>query len=234
MNPGLREGDSLDALLMVTHGELDPDERNLAVEQLFQRNQSQLRAVFRELGLRMETPEVPVERVLAGEVPGAQQLWVGRTQDGKAVNVWVAAVVQREYFLVVLGLALEANAPQYMPGFKRVFSSLALTPPKRNPRLEGMLAGRRVSHNDTTSSGSSSYFYTFGEGGTVRKEIIISFANTGGLDISGGSTEESGRYEVIGDEVYFFFSSGQESGVVVLEGGELAGVRFGSTLYRAR
>jgi hypothetical protein len=234
INPGLGPGDTLDSIVMVSHGRLEPEDRNSSVEQLFQKNQPEIGELFTQLQLRMRRPRTGPERVLVGDVPGAQQTWSGRTADGKAVVVWMAGLVKREYFLFVFGLALEDKQELYLPRVKRIFSSLRITPPERNPQLEAALVGRQIANNRTDSSGSTTYIYTFRADRSVHKLSMISFANTGGVGVSGGSSEDIGRFEVIGDEVYLYFGSGQSVGTVVLEGGRLAGVRFGASLYRAR
>lgn len=232
INPGLRQGDRLDAILLLTHGELEEDERSRPIEALLVDNEADVRALFAELELRVQGPDGPPERVLVGELPGACQTWSGRTADGQPVTVWIGAVARREYFLAVVGVLVREHAERYLPGVKRVFTTLQLTPPERNTQLEGLLAGREVGHSSVHSSGSSSWIYALRADGSVKKTSIMSFS---GMGVSGGSSEEFGRWEVVGDEVYLSFASGQEVARVERHpSGQLAGLRFGQRLYAAR
>ncbi len=231
VQPGLRPGDRIDAILLVTHGELEDQERSQTIEQLFASNQAEIRELMAELELKVEGADGPPERVLVGELPGAVQTWSGRTADGQPVTVWIGAVARREYFLAVVGVLVREQSGQYLPGLKRILTSLQLTPPERNTSLEGLLAGRRIGSSSVHSGGSTTWLYDFFADGSFRRETIMSFS---GLGVSGGSSEERGRWEVIGDELFLYSSSGQEVARPVVEGGRLVGVRFGERLYGLR
>jgi hypothetical protein len=166
--------------------------------------------------------------VTLGEAPGAVQRWVGKTIDGKPVTLWVGGAVKREYWLGVSLLVLGQKEPEYLPGTKRLFSTLTLSPPQRNRALEQALTGREIYHTETDSNGSYSTTYTLRSDLSVFKQ---SFFSSGGVS---GSTDATGRWEIVGEQLYLFFEDGQSSGRIVLESGRPGCVMFGDARYSIR
>lgn len=223
INPGLTT--TLDAILLVTHGELDEAETNAEVTRLLDQHAPELLAELAGQGIRLDKARKPSRKVTVGEVPGAVQRWTGKTGDGKPVTLWVGGVTKREYWLGVSLIVLGAEEDTFLPGAKRLFSTLELAPPERNRKLEQALFGRSFAHTDNSSSGSFSTTYELRGDLTVFKQ---SFFSAGEIS---SSTEDTGRWEIVGDEIYLYFQDGQKGGRLVLQGGQATAVMFGDTRY---
>jgi len=235
VNPGLSEKDTLDALILMTWGQLEAADRGLRPAQLIDRDEAQFREWMREQQIVLSKAAQKAESVLVGDVPGATQEWRGKTSEGRAVRLWLGGIVKREYSLAVVVVLLDEHAERaeaYLSGVKQVFASLRATPPQRNAAVEAALAGHEVSKDGSGSGGFLASTYDFRADGSVKKEILMSGVS-GLYDVS-GSTEEWGRYEVVGDLLYLYFKDGQECASVVVEGQAVVGVRFGSSVCRLR
>lgn len=225
INPGLGPNDTLDVVIIVTGGQLEQNERGVPIETLTQRYEGDVRSMMAAQGIQLQPATAAPRRVLVGDLPGCEQTWKGRTQDGKAVELWMGLVAKRDYYLVTMGILLDGKGPRYMPGIKRIFTTMEPTPPERNEQLQQAFAGHRISHNETTGSGSFTTIYSFSQGGGVHEENMFS-----GGEFS-SATEDSGTYEVIGDELYLYMSDGQKVGQVQSSGGRIQSVRFGDSVY---
>jgi len=223
INPGLT--DTLDAIVLVTHGELDEGQRNQEVTRLLDGHSPELLAELKTQGIRLDRAAKPSRKVTVGEVPGAVQRWTGKTSDGKPVTLWIGGVTKRDHWMGVSLLVLGKKESEFLPGAKRLFSTLELAPPERNRKLEQVLAGHSFAHNETTESGSYTTSYELRADLSLFKQ---SFFSSNG--ISGGS-DATGRWEVIGDEVFLYLEDGQRSGQVVLEGGRPSHLLIGSSRY---
>lgn len=236
LNPGFGPQDSLDALIFLTYGRLDADEKNVPIDELLQKGEDEIRGQLEQQGIQVGRADGKPEKVSVGEVPGAIQTWSGRAQSGVDVEVWTGALVKRDYYLAVMAVLVGGKGDRFLPEIKRVFQTLRPTPPEPNPELAAALAGREFSHIETMrDSGAFTTIYELRAGGRVRKQMLVSgtLGGSGGTGI-GGSSDETGTWEVVGDEVFLYFADGQSSGQVVMEGGQIVGLRFGKLLYRAR
>jgi len=232
VNPGLKEGDSLDVVLLVNYGELDQGEVGRSPAALLDANSAEFRRNMRGQEIILEKAVKKAKPVLVKDVPGAVQEWIGRTQNGKPLRLWLGAVVKREYYMTVTAILLSKKEGAYLPGAKRIFFSLAPKPPKRNPEAEAALAGQSIAKTDNSAGGFSGTTYEFSAGGSVTTEFLFS-GITGSVDV-GGSNTEHGTYEVVGQMLYMYFRSGQVSGELVKERGRLTGVRLGEAFYPLR
>lgn len=231
VNPGLAQGDTLDALVFLTWGQLEEGDRGKRPTALVDRDEAEFRAGMREQGLVLDRAQAKSRAVLVGDVPGAVQEWTGKASSGQAIRVWLGGVLKRDTYLSVAVVLVDAKAERFLPGVKQLFASLKPTPPERNPALERALAGHTMSRSQSGSSGFFGSVYELRADGSVKKELLAS-GGVGGMDYVGASTEEWGRWEVVGDLLYLYFRDGQECGSVVVEGGAATGVQFGSALYR--
>jgi hypothetical protein len=232
VNPGLGPKDTLEAIIFLTWGSLDEDERGVKPALLVDRAEPEFRSWMRQHEILLSKPEEKAVPVLVGDVPGATQVWTGKTSSGQAVRLWLGGIVKREYYLTVSVVLLDAKADRFLPGVKQVFASLEATPPEHNRVLEAALAGRSIQKGSSESGGFFGSTYDFDADGSVKKEMLMS-GLSGAYDIS-GSTEEWGTYEVVGDILFMYFKDGQDSGTVVVEDRQVVGVRFGESLYHLR
>lgn len=234
IQPGLAPGETLDALILVQHGELELEDQNVAPAALVDRHEAAFRAEMKAAGIELAPAAQRARAVLVGDVPGAVQEWRGKTADGRELRLWLGGVVRRDAWLTVAGALLSGREERFLPGLKRVFATLAPAAPERNQELERLLAGRSFSRSESFGrAGSSTSWYSFGADGRVKKELSM-----GGLSgLSGsvhGSSEEWGRYEAIGPTLYLYFRDGQSTAEAALEGGGISGLRMHGAFYRLR
>ena len=133
--------------------------------------------------------------------------------------------VKREYYLSVVAILVESKTQKFLPGIKRIFLSMKPNPPQRNRQAEQALVGGSFGANDTNDSGSFSSTYAFYQDGTFKKMMMFSSGEVG------GSTEDFGRYEVVGDIVYLSLESGQETMQVVVNQGYVSLKTSGGRTY---
>lgn len=233
VNPGFGPEDTLDALILLTYGELEASDRNVPPAALIERHSPAFKRDLRKEGIQLGKPLSKARAVLVGEVPGGVKEWSATVQGGKKVDVWLGTIVKRDCYLSVGAVIVDGAAERFLPRIKRIFFTLEASPPERNPALERLLAGRSIGKVDINASGSFTTTYAFHDGGGVTSLSMMS-GSPSDFDPVSMSSEQQGRYEVVGDVLYMYFGSGQESGVVSVEAGRLVGVLFGETLYAAR
>ena len=227
INPGLKQGDKVDAVIALGWGELPEEDRNLPVDRLLEKRGPELQAMLAQgLGVQFSEPG-PTRLVATRDVPGAVAEWPGQKGDQK-YTLWIGAVVKREYYMAVLAVVEEGAQAKYLPGCRRILLTLAPRPPERNLAAEQALVGRSFGHTSSESGGSFSSWYEFRAGNQVTKTSTISGLGLGGVD---GGTDEAGQYQVIGQTVFIFLKSGQVTGQLVIEGGGIAAIQIGSSRY---
>jgi hypothetical protein len=77
-------------------------------------------------------------------------------------------------------LVLGPKETEFLPGAKRLFSTLPVSPPQRNRALEKALTGREIFHTETDSNGSYSTTYTLRSDLSVFKESSFSSGEVSG------------------------------------------------------
>ena len=150
------------------------------------------------------------------------------------VRIWLGGLVVREWYLTITAVVLEERAEQFVPGLLRALLTLAPRPPERNLTLEATLVGRGFRRSETFPGAGSTYStYRFQADGVVHKELLM--GGRIGLDYDvNGSTQEAGRYEVVGTLLYLRFPDGQQTAQVVFEGEHPVALRIGDGVYKAR
>lgn len=234
VNPGLKETDTLDCLLVVNHGELAEEERGMEIAAIFQRNEASLREGLAQQGIQVEPAAAPPAKVAVGERAGVEQQWRGRGPSGP-ITVWIGAVTEREYYLAVMAVVMDSAADRYLPGCKRVFASIEAKPPVRNPVLEAAITGGEFGGSSSFGGGGSiTTVYEFAPGGRVKKTVITSGMAGISIDV-GGSTEEWGTWRGVGELVYLQFRGGQEvARADAVQDGIVPALRFGTARYGRR
>ncbi len=240
INPGLGETDTLDAIIAIAFGALDEEERGLAAATLLDRYEPRLRNELAGQGIALQPAARRARPVALGDRVGAEQTWRGSANDG-AVTVWLGGVTARHEYLVVTAIVVSGQEDRFLPGARLVFGSVSAPTPRARAGAAGggtgaaggLLAGATFAGGETLSGGSLHSIYEFAGGGRVKKEMLMS-GGVGILGEVGADTEDWGTYEVAGDVITLSFADGEESASLVIEGGEVTGLRFGRALYRRR
>ncbi len=235
INPGLKEGDTLDAIPLMGWGLLEGDDLRRSPAQLITSHEREWLAEMRKDGMKLKKATTPPERVLVDGVPGAQQEWVG-SAGGKSLRMWLGAIVKGEAFLFTAVVVMDEKRDQYIPLSKQMFLSVKPTPPERNRKLERALVGRKVVSSSFIGDrldvpDSFSWSYTFKEDGSMKYAWYMSGGY--GIDmIASCSDSEWGSYEIYGKEVFIFLQSGQQVGELVLEDGVPVAMKLKGSRYR--
>lgn len=233
VNPGLGEHDTLDAIVMVTWGELEEDERGKDLVELFTRGEKELLDGLRAQGIEVQASKTPPRKVAVGDRAGVEKIWPGRTAGAK-VQVWSGALVEREYYLAVITIVIDGKEARFLPGAKRLFRSLQPRAPERNRAAEASLAGATFGSGDKAGRGGSFHtIYSFRADGTVKKEMLMSGSVGVGIDV-GGSSEDFGRYHAVGPVLYLQFRDGQRTARLELSGDQVTAIVVDETRYARR
>ena len=227
INPGLKEGDTLDAVILVSFGELTEEERGQPIEAILTARESELLAGFAEMGVQLARATAEPTRIGVKDLAGAEQLWRGEA-GGQAVTLWFGALVQREYYFAVVALVVDASSKRFMPGARRILASVEPKAPVRDRAVEGELAGLEFgSSTDFGGGGSIHTVYEFATGGSVARRTMTS--GSFGIDGSvGGETIARGTYMVVGPLVYLQFGDGQEVARLVRDGRDIGALTLGN------
>lgn len=233
LNPGLGPTDTLDAILGLMWGRLEKQDHNVPVAKVIESKLPQLRAALAQQGLTVGEPDGEIETFRGKDVPGAVLVLRGQTQTGQAVQVWFGGIAKRDAWISVSGVLLAAAEAKYLSKLKRVFTSLEPKPPERNAKVEAALAGATFAsvQNGRVVQSSHAATYAFGAGGSVTRRLMSNVSPTPGLPGVMTDAETTGNYEVCGDVLYLYFASGQETGQVVLQGGQAAAIKIGNGEY---
>ncbi|MBK8101478.1 MAG: hypothetical protein IPK26_30730 [Planctomycetes bacterium] len=233
LNPGLGPTDTLDAILGLMWGRLEKQDHNVPVAKVIESKLPQLRAALAEQGLTVGEPEGRIETFRGKDVPGAVLVLRGQTQNGQAVQVWFGGIAKRDAWISVSGVLLASAEAKYLPKLKRIFTSLEPKPPERNAKAEAALAGVTFASVQSGRVVKSSHAatYAFGAGGSVTRRLMSNVSTEPGMPGVMTDAETTGNYEVCGDVLYLYFASGQETGQIVLQGGQAVAIRIGNGEY---
>lgn len=234
LNPGLTATDTLDAIIGLMWGRLEPQDQNQPVAALIEKRVPEMKKLLAEQGLTVGEPEGPIATYKGKDVPGAVLTFKSQGPQGQKLLVWFGGIVKRDSWLAVSAVVLEGKEQNFMPQVKRIFTSLEPKPPERNPKLEAALVGRSFSSSQYGKITGSAHHasYTFHQGSTVARRLISNVPDRPGLPGSGADSERTGRYEVCGDVLFLYFESGQEVGQVMQQGGQVSGIRMGNAEYK--
>ncbi len=224
INPGLRQGEARDAVVLLTWGRLEDGDLDQSPVDVFRKHEADVRQMLAGSGIEITGVRSDPGLVMVDEVPGVVVEWTG-TGGGKPLLVWIGLVIKRDWYLGVVGLIAEPRVAEFLPGTKRIFASLKPQPPERNREAEAAIAGHTFSTSETHAGGAFYSWYEFYANGRCQKTLSFS-----GGDV-GSTSETPGTWEVVGNTVYLYLQDGQETAALVLEGGRLTGLRFGNQVY---
>ena len=234
LNPGFTAASTLDAMVGLMWGRLEPEDQNQPVAKVTARWLPRLRQMLAEQGLTIGDDKPAIETFRGRDVPGTVVTMKGTSRNGSKVLVWCGGMVKRDSWIAVNGVVLQGKEDGYLPKLKRIFASLEPKPPEHNAALEQALVGRSFSSSQygRVTNSASHATYAFSGGNQVSRRLMTNIAAEPGLPGASADVERIGRYEVCGDVLYLYFETGQEAGQVVVEGGQVQGIRIGSADYR--
>ncbi len=225
VNPGFKPTDTLDALIIVGTGRLEPGDLHRAPTAIIDRDERELRQSYTNEGIRLQAPRRPAQAVQVGSYPGAVQEWKGTLANGTKVEVWLGAASAKGYYITVAAILAKGRENEFLPDVKRILATMEVNPPDRRPELERQFAGRRISQTSNTDSGSFSTIYEFRADGSVSSRSL--FSGSIGLDMANGETTDIGTYAVVGEVLYMTFPISEQSHDLTLQGSRVTGVKMG-------
>jgi hypothetical protein len=235
INPGFTPSDTLDALVVIAYGELDTDQARIDIADLFESVRPSVLQDLASQGIEVQDGRSRARRVALAHATGVIQLWKGKAGE-RDVVVWFGGLTSGGYYLTVTAAVLADKVRRFLPGAKRILYSAQPRPPQRDPAVERELEDAEFSALETRPGGSRGSFSTilqFRTGNSVKRTIIIS-GTVGVMTDVGGSSEEWGTYQVIGDEVRLSFSGSQDALTIAVEQGHIVALEREGRTYSRR
>lgn len=232
INPGLNAADSLDALVVVSYGELEPAQAQMDVAALFPEVRAAILEELASQSIAVSDSAAAPRTVRLAHAIGLVQEWPGKAGK-RDVHVWFGGLVKDGHYLTATAVVVAGQEHRFVPGMKRLLYSTNPRPPQRNTAAEQALAGARFASVESPGRGSFSSSFEFSPGLRVKKTMMMS--GMVGLSSSvGGDTEEWGTYEVTGDQVTITFQDSQDTLKLVVEQGQIVGLDRDGRTYRRR
>ena len=235
INPGFTAADTLDALIVVSYGELAAGQDGSDIADLFESVRPSILQDLASQGIEVHEGDRRPGRVALANAMGLVQQWRGQA-GGRDVIAWFGGLSSSGCYLTVTAVMLATSLRRFLPGTKRLLYSVQPRPPQRDVAAERALESAEFSAFETRPGGSRGSFSTileFGSGNSLKKTIILS--GTLGLTTDvGGSSEEWGTYQVIGDEVWLSFSGARDDLTLVSEQGHIVALERDGRTYRRR
>ncbi len=123
ISAGAGANNTLEAMALVAHGELEPEERGKsAVQHLVDDGPS----VCEGFGLMQPRAAGEPRALTIHGVPGAEGTWTGTLQNGVPATVWTGAVITGERFVVVAIVVQQGREQAYLPKARRMLASTRL------------------------------------------------------------------------------------------------------------
>lgn len=139
---GTIESAQTEGLVLGEIGPLTPEQKAKPARDAIREAKPNLLQMLEGEGIQVANPGEPKEVEVAG-VPGGVFEWQGKNAQGQAWAVWIGVLVQKERYLLVIGLLPEGKAAAHAPKLKRVFASCRLDPnaPLPQPPEGGAMPG---------------------------------------------------------------------------------------------
>lgn len=187
VNPGLKESDRLDCLLVVVWGRLDESQRGLDAVATMEAHDAELRAELKAQQVDLRAPEDRPKRVPVGGFDGAERMYAGKAA-GNRVGTWVGTTLQEGWHATVVAVVVAGKEERYLPGARRILEAARISPPKADPGLDAQLAGGEYSGTTSFGGGGAIHVvYRFARGGSVTRTSLVS----GSFAIDGATAGES-------------------------------------------
>jgi hypothetical protein len=225
---GARRGQAVTAQVAILSGRLPVEQRRLSTLDVVRANLPLIGEILAGRGIVVPQPPEPRAVTVAG-TPGATAEGPAVTAAGERAHVWFGALVRDASHASVLAAVLDADRRDVLPEVEALFASMRVEVPARNLQLEQALVGRELSASIHPGDGGAiHYLYSFHPGNRVAHRSMLAMGSSGGFDAA-----RPGTYEIFGNTLYLDVQDeGQKVGTVMVQDGQIAGIRFGDTFYR--
>lgn len=123
LNVGIGQGQVLEAMVLVSHGEPDEEDRGKTPGQLMDALGPDL---AQNLSLTGARPVGEPRPVAINGVAGAEATWSGTLPNGVPALLWFGGAVSADRYVVVVALIQQGREQEYLPRAKRVLASTRL------------------------------------------------------------------------------------------------------------
>lgn len=227
LNPGFAPTDTLDALVVVMHGELDPEDQSSPLEAVVRERLPDLAAELRDQAIVADFRNARPRTVPTASGDGVVIETKGRANDAHDVRVWLGVVRDGAAYAVVLGVLTTGRAAEFLPPLARLHQTMSFAAAGSQAGSQVLsLAGTEFGRSSIGSGGNSlTTVYTFAAGGSVSRRTMFS------SEFGGSDSTVSGTWTVEGDSVTMTFGDGTTVATLIRGDGEVSGLRVGANLY---
>lgn len=233
VNPGLKQSDTLDCLLVIVWGELEPSQHQLDAVGIMQQQETALRNELRAQQVALQAPREQPTPMAVGPHMGAELMFEG-TAAGNPVRTWVGTTLQAGWHGTVVAVMVRGQEARFLPQVRQMMSSLRIQAPQRDAKLEAALLNREYQGSTAFGSGGAIHVtYRFEAQGVVMRTALVS----GSLGIDGavgGETVRRGTWTSAGDSLTMRFEDGPEQARVQRRAGRIEALQVGTVRYTAR
>ncbi len=229
LDPGFRPTDTLDALVLVTGGELAAGTRRRPVVDLLQQ---ELRAVLADLagqGIDVDAARAVVRPVRLPGGDGAEVELPGTAAGERPVTVWIGATRGPSHWSAVIAVMLRGKVAKFLPGARHVlFTTRFEAPDETADAATGSdgLDGLEFGDSSFGSDASLTTVYRFGAGGRMQRRTMFS------SPLGGSDSQTPGTYVMRGDRVTMRCGDEVVEGRIERRGGDVVALHIGRAVYR--
>lgn len=215
VNPGFAPGESQDAIILLSYGELEDDQLSQSPSELMHQYSPDLRASIEALGISLDAADSKPAPVESLEFPAATQKWSG-TAGSRPITAWLAGMVADGEYMLVSGVMMKEREQDFLPGLKRIFVSLHEPEGGQTDWLVSAIVGMSFKGSGVGPAKSMSFdtWFFHGENQVMSKYILTNV----------GIMEEWGRYEIIGNQLSVAFDNSQKEFTIHHDGSLITGL----------
>jgi len=233
VNPGLKESDTLDCLLVIVWGELEPSQHQLDAVSIMQQQETALRNELRGQQVLLQAPRERPTPVAVGTQMGAELMFEG-TAAGNAVRTWVGTTLHAGWHATVVAVMVQGQEGRFLPQVRQMLTSMRIQAPQRDAQLEALLLNREYQGSTSFGSGGAIHVtYRFEAQGVVVRTSLVS--GSFGIDGAvGGETKRRGTWTSQADSLTLRFDDGPEQARVQRRGARVDALHIGANRYTPR
>jgi len=173
---GLRPPDTLDALVIVTSGEVPEEVRDLPIVELLRSHLQEIATELVDLQVEIDARTAGVRAVRLPDGSGAELTVRGTSGGQYPVTVWVGATRNETRYAAVIAAVVTGQEGRFLPGARSVLRTLVIS---------GVPAGGSRPERQGTERGDTSLTGEFGysTAGSTSRTITYTFHGNGNVTV---------------------------------------------------
>lgn len=225
---GLREPDTLDALVIVTSGEVPEEARDISVVQLVRSHLREIATELVDLQVEIDPRTAVVRQVRLPDGSGAELTVDGTSGGEHPVKVWVGAIRNDTRYAGVIAVIVAGQEGRFLPGARSVLRTLEIS-------AVALPTGGDIDRGTANLTGEFGY----STGGATSRTITYTFYANGNVTVHKmfsspvGSHESTahGTFTVRGDSVAMLIEGEVVEGAIEGSNAGIQALRIGGTRY---